>query len=96
MRWAGHVPILISGTGLVAPAVAEGAAGMLTVTGAERSPGFPAVPTVTESGHPGIGRSEWYGLVGPAGLPPVITARMNAAILEALRQRRSRSTGNWT
>ncbi|MBW6399365.1 hypothetical protein KPL78_16015 [Roseomonas sp. HJA6] len=40
----------------------------------------------TRPGYPGFERSEWYGFVGPAGLPPGVTARMNATILDALRQ----------
>jgi len=50
----------------------------LGVTGARRSPLFPDVPTIAESGLPGYEANAWYGLVGPAAMPREIVARLNA------------------
>ena len=50
----------------------------LAVTGARRSPLFPQVPTVAESGLPGFEVQSWYGLVAPAATPKDIVARLNA------------------
>ena len=50
----------------------------LAVTGAARSPLFPQVPTVAESGLPGFEVQSWYGLVAPAATPRDIVARLNA------------------
>ena len=41
----------------------------LAVTGKERAPQLPDVPTVSESGLPGFENSGWFGLFAPAGTP---------------------------
>jgi tripartite-type tricarboxylate transporter receptor subunit TctC len=56
----------------------------LAVTGAKRSPLFPELPTVAEAGLPGYVAELHYGLVAPAGTPPQIIAKLNAALNNAL------------
>jgi tripartite-type tricarboxylate transporter receptor subunit TctC len=56
----------------------------LALTGAERAASLPDVPTMVEQGVP-FGIGVWYGLFGPAGMPPAIVARLNAELLAALR-----------
>jgi tripartite-type tricarboxylate transporter receptor subunit TctC len=68
------------------PIVQSGRARMLAVTVPERLPNWQAVPTLAESGFPGFDMSEWVGLVGPAGTPAPIVARMQAAIAEVLKE----------
>jgi tripartite-type tricarboxylate transporter receptor subunit TctC len=46
----------------------------------ERHALLPDVPTVIESGLPGFEVRQWYGLLAPAGTPPDIVARLNAAV----------------
>jgi tripartite-type tricarboxylate transporter receptor subunit TctC len=53
------------------------------VTAAERVPALPEVPTVDEAGLPGLHISLWYGLWVPAGTPPEIVAKLNAAAMDA-------------
>ena len=48
----------------------------LAVTGKQRSPQLPEVPTVAESGLPGFENSGWFGLLAPAGTPPEIIAKV--------------------
>ena len=48
----------------------------LAVTGKERSPQLPDVPTVSESGLPGFENSGWFGLFAPAGTPQNILAQV--------------------
>jgi tripartite-type tricarboxylate transporter receptor subunit TctC len=55
----------------------------LAVTGAKRSPVLPDVPTVAEAGVPGYEVTSWYGLIGPAGIPREILARLNAEAAKA-------------
>lgn len=50
----------------------------LGVTGAKRSPLFPEIPSIAESGLPGFEVTSWYGLVAPAATPKEIVARLNA------------------
>jgi len=81
----GHVPILVSNISVAAPDVATGRLRPLAVTSPQRSPILPDVPTVAESGFPGYQVSEWFGFVGPGGLPDDIVNRMNKAINDAAR-----------
>jgi tripartite-type tricarboxylate transporter receptor subunit TctC len=58
----------------------------LAVTSPQRSAGVPDVPTIAESGFPGFDASSWFGLVGPAGLPREITAKIAAEVARVLKQ----------
>jgi tripartite-type tricarboxylate transporter receptor subunit TctC len=55
----------------------------LGVTGAKRSPLFPDVPTLAESGLPGYEVVSWYGLIAPASTPSEIIGRLNAEAVRA-------------
>ncbi len=57
----------------------------LAVTGTARHPQYPELPTLDESGYPGFDAQQWYGVVGPAGLPPAIVARLNDTLAQVLR-----------
>ena len=56
----------------------------LAVTGAKRSPLFPDLPTVAEAGLPGYEAVLHYGIVAPAGTPPEVVDKLNAALNNAL------------
>ena len=56
----------------------------LAVTGAKRSSAAPNIPTFKELGYNGFDGQQWYGLVGPANLPPAITAKLNAELNKVL------------
>ena len=56
----------------------------LAVTSLRRSPAFPELPTVAESGLPGFEVLPWAGVVVPAGVPKEIVTRLNAEINKAL------------
>ena len=49
----------------------------LAVTGAQRSPLAPEVPTASEAGLPGFVLEAWWGILGPAKMPPVLVKRLN-------------------
>lgn len=57
----------------------------LAVTGLQRSPILPDVPTVAESGYKNFDASGWYGVLAPAGTPAPIIARLNAEITRILQ-----------
>jgi tripartite-type tricarboxylate transporter receptor subunit TctC len=42
------------------------------------------LPTIAESGYPGFEATNWYGLVGPAGLEPAVSGRLHAETEKAL------------
>ena len=56
---------------------------VIAVTSATRAPNLPDVPTVAET-LPGFEFYSWYGLWGPANLPPEITSKLNAEVNKAL------------
>jgi tripartite-type tricarboxylate transporter receptor subunit TctC len=63
------------------PLVKAGRLRALAVTGEKRSPSIPEMPTMSEAALPGYAASAWFGLLGPAGMPPAtVTALSNAAL----------------
>jgi len=58
---------------------------LLAVASLRRSSLFPDVPTLHEVGLTGFDAGTTHGLYAPAGLPPEIAARVNAAVNTALR-----------
>src|SRR5262249_58405411 len=57
----------------------------LAVTGEQRSPAFPDLPTVAEAGVPGYAAPTWSGVIGPARMPRPIVDKLNAAINRAIQ-----------
>jgi tripartite-type tricarboxylate transporter receptor subunit TctC len=57
----------------------------LATTGPVRSPVYPNLPTVAESGLPGYNVDVWLTLYGRAGVPPDVLAKLNSAVTKALQ-----------
>jgi tripartite-type tricarboxylate transporter receptor subunit TctC len=57
----------------------------IAISSRERSSLVPDLPTVAESGVPGFDSSNWFGIFGPANLPPPIVERVNAEMNRILR-----------
>jgi tripartite-type tricarboxylate transporter receptor subunit TctC len=76
----GQVPMAFENPVPVMPQVKTGRLKVLAVTSPRRAPAFPSVPTVSELGLWGFNAQSWYGVLGPAGLPAEIAARMNKEI----------------
>jgi tripartite-type tricarboxylate transporter receptor subunit TctC len=81
---AGNVPVVIDNIVTAAALALDGRARAIAVTSTERSSLLPQVPTFAESGAPGFELVSWQALFGPAGLPDVVAARLNAAAHAAL------------
>ena len=80
----GHLPIFFTSTqDLVEPHKA-GRIRVLATSGAQRSASLPEVPTFVEAGYRIRGEG-WHGIYAPAKTPPEVVARLNAAIVSALR-----------
>ncbi len=56
----------------------------LAVTGETRLAAAPEIPTFKELGYPAMTATIVYGIFGPAGLPPAVTARLNKTINEII------------
>jgi len=57
----------------------------LGVTTTKRATALPDVPAISEAGLPGYEVSGWYGVIGPAGIPKPLIARINQEINDILR-----------
>jgi tripartite-type tricarboxylate transporter receptor subunit TctC len=58
----------------------------LGVSGAKKSPAFPELPTIAESGVPGYDYTTWYGILGPRALPPGMVQYLAAVTNKTLSQ----------
>jgi len=81
---AGTVPVSIPGTAGMVGHIKAGKLRPLAVTGSQRSPQLPDVPTVIESGVPGYQAYVWMGLLAPKGTPAAVVTRLNAELLRVL------------
>ena len=70
----------------VVPHVKSGRVRLLAMTTEKRSPAFPDVPTVIESGIPGVIAVAWFGIQAPAGTPKAIIARLHEESVKVVRE----------
>ena len=82
---AGHVALTFATSPTAVPQVRAGKLRALGVSTAKRISALPDVPTIAEAGVPGFEASGANGLVGPAGMPPAIVERLNAAVVRIVK-----------
>jgi tripartite-type tricarboxylate transporter receptor subunit TctC len=82
---AGRVDVKIEAYATSSGMVQDGHLKVLAVTSAKRAPELPNVPTIAELGYPGYETSYWMGILGPAHLPPAVTARLEKVFIEACK-----------
>jgi len=80
----GQTQFMMPGLAAALQHIKSGKLRPLAVTGAKRNPALPDVPTLEELGYKGFTAVQWYGIVGPAKMPPAIVALLNDAINKAL------------
>jgi tripartite-type tricarboxylate transporter receptor subunit TctC len=80
----GQIQVIFPGLAAAMPHVRSGAFKPLAVTGDQRQPLLPNVPTFKESGYQGFNGLTWYGIVGPAKMPEAITKKLNEEINKLL------------
>ncbi|MGY2491050.1 Bug family tripartite tricarboxylate transporter substrate binding protein [Cupriavidus sp. CP313] len=80
----GHVQFAFEGMTTATTFIKDGKLMAIAQTGNKRVKSYPDVPTVAESGFPGFDASIWFGVVGPAGLPAAMVARINADVNKVL------------
>ena len=80
----GEVHVMFDNMPSSAPHIKAGNLKPLAVTTAERSPTFPDVPTLKESGYPDYSVTSWFGIVAPAGTPPEVVAKLHDEIEKIL------------
>jgi tripartite-type tricarboxylate transporter receptor subunit TctC len=80
----GQVDMMFATAAAVTPFLQSGKLRAIGVTTAQRSPAYPNVPTIDENGVPGYAAESWYGLYAPAGTPPEVIGKLNAAAKKAV------------
>jgi tripartite-type tricarboxylate transporter receptor subunit TctC len=87
---SGRVDLFIDSTPAALPYIKSGQAKGLGILAAKRSPQAPDVPTMTESGVPGLEIDSWIGLFAPAKTPPEAIARLQREIAQSLPELKPR------
>jgi tripartite-type tricarboxylate transporter receptor subunit TctC len=82
---AGNSDMSFQNLGSITQHVKAGKMKLLAVTGDKRDPSVPNVPTLTEAGVPGIEVYSWQAFVAPRGLPPHVKARLQPALIAAIK-----------
>jgi tripartite-type tricarboxylate transporter receptor subunit TctC len=82
---AGRLDLIPADPPVLLPLVAAKKVRPLVVFGTERLAALPDVPTTVELGYPDMVMENWYGLLGPAGLPRDVSAKLEAAALTAIK-----------
>ena len=80
----GQTQAMFPGLAAALPHIKGGKLKPLAVTGTSRHRLLPDVPTMEELGYQGFDGVQWYGIVGPAGMPQPIVAKLNAEINKQL------------
>jgi tripartite-type tricarboxylate transporter receptor subunit TctC len=73
----GQTQAMFPGLAAAVPHIRSGRVKPLAVTGTKRHPQFKDIPTLDESGYKGFDAQQWYGVVGPAGMPAAIVKQLN-------------------
>lgn len=81
---AGRLDVMVDILSNVLPSIQGGQVRALAVTGAERDPSLPDVPTVKEVGIDGVEMYTWFGFAAPAHVPEDILDRLSSNILEII------------
>jgi tripartite-type tricarboxylate transporter receptor subunit TctC len=81
---AGQIQIVFGSMPVSFPHMKTGRLRALAVTGANRTPLAPDLPTIAESGVPGFAFDSWWGMLAPAGTPPAVISRLDAELRRVL------------
>jgi tripartite-type tricarboxylate transporter receptor subunit TctC len=76
----GQTQAMFPGLAAALPHIRSGRVRPLAVTGNARHPLLKDVPTMVEAGFKGFDALQWYGVVGPAGLPAPVLKTLNETL----------------
>jgi tripartite-type tricarboxylate transporter receptor subunit TctC len=80
----GQIQAMFPGLAAALPHIRSGRVRAIAVTGTTRSSQLKDIPTLEELGFKGFTALQWYGVVGPAGMPAPIVRRLNETLRIAL------------
>ncbi len=84
---SGQIQLMFDTVGSMEQHIHSGSVRALAMSSAQRFPRMPNVPTVAEAGVPGYLFESWCGLMGPAGIPADIIARINESVASAVQDK---------
>ena len=64
------------------PYIQQGRIRVLTVAASHRNPKLPDVPSLAEVGYKGVDLANWFAVFAPAGTPPAVVKKLNAAFVQ--------------
>ena len=82
---SGKVQLAFSSIAGAVPFTADNRVRPIATTGSARSPVYPNVATVAESGLPGFDVDLWIGIYAPVGMPPAVLAKLNGELNKVLQ-----------
>jgi len=82
----GQVHLMFDSMQTSGPLIKAGKLKSLALATSKRSSLMPETPTVAEAGLPGFEFEPWFGILGPAGMPPAIVQRLNAEINMVMKE----------
>jgi len=80
-----HCLIAIADGPPAIPQIKDGRVRAIAVTGSERSPELPDVPSMAEAGFPEVNTKLWAGFFAPAATPPAIAKKLEVSLQRAIR-----------
>jgi tripartite-type tricarboxylate transporter receptor subunit TctC len=80
----GQVQLMFASIPAALPYIKAGKLRAVAVTGPQRSPLFPELPTAREAGSPGMVVDSWFAVFAPKGTPAPVQAQLNKALHEVL------------
>ena len=80
-----QVQLGVAAPGAFMSNIRDGKIKAIAVTGKQRSPALPDVPTMAEAGFPALNSGAWIGLLVPAGTPAAVVAKLNKEVVKAVR-----------
>jgi tripartite-type tricarboxylate transporter receptor subunit TctC len=87
----GEIQLVVDPMTTLLPHLLSGKARPLAIAGATRNAKLPNIPTATEAGYPKLLTPFWLGVVAPAGTPPAIIDKLNAAFRESVAPAETRA-----
>lgn len=81
---AGHVAMIFTSVLSTQGFARTGRVRMVAVADAKRSPSAPDIPTIAESGFPGVEVTSWWGVLGPSAMPREIVTRLNTEVVRIM------------
>ncbi|MBT2302761.1 tripartite tricarboxylate transporter substrate binding protein [Variovorax paradoxus] len=88
----GQIDMMITDTATGLPQVKAGKLRALGVSGAQRSPLAPEVPTIAEAGVKGYEMGYWFAAYAPAKTPPAVVKRLNELLVKAAKSEAAKTS----